>query len=90
MDSAETYMPLLEDDGVLQVGHRQPVLDLLDLPVDGHRLEFLDVDDAAELLDHEFLALVVEPRDALVEQLPVLDERYVLPPGVAVTHDEAD
>ena len=68
-----TYMPYLQRCRALCVGQRQSIFDLFNLTIDADRLQFLNVDNAAEFLHHQFVALVVESSDALVEETTIFD-----------------
>jgi hypothetical protein len=66
-------MPQLQSSGTQIVSHRQTIFDLFYWTVYGNRLQFLDVNNAAKLLDHQLVAFVVESTDALVEKSTIFD-----------------
>jgi len=78
-----TYSPRLQVGGSVFLGNCQPVLDVVELLVDTHRLQFLEVHHPTELVDHHLLTLVLKLRDLLVEQTSVFHQIHMLPLRIA-------
>ena len=85
---AITHVPPLQIICVLSFSHHQSFLHFFDLSVDGYRLENFDIDEATELVHHEFVALVPHRVDALVEGSTIFYQLDMLPLSIAVESTE--